>query len=104
MAFGIRLSSLIPGPFHRTACDLPSSTRANNERETETENMSNQEPTREAAPGLHCSVWYLCCGMWDLQLRHGGSSSESKDRIQPPALGARNLIQWTAGKSLQCLS
>ena len=31
-----------------------------------------------------CGIFDLCCGMQDLQLRHGGSSSLARDGTQAP--------------------
>ena len=68
-----------------------------------------------AALGLSCGMWDLPCGMWDLPCgmwdlfffllvaacvllscnMHAGSSSQTRDRTGPPALGARSLTHWT---------
>ena len=52
---------------------------------------------------MYLAVPGLSCGMWDLQpsLRYVGSSSLTRDRTQPPALGVHSLSHWTIGKSQQ---
>ena len=41
-------------------------------------------------------MWvHLCCGMWNLELQHVGSSSPTGIEPRPPALGAWSLSHWT---------
>lgn len=66
MAFGIRLSSLIPGPFHRTACDLPSSWKPNN-RERDRDREYEQSGARGKLRLVFIAVrdtFVVACGIF----------------------------------------
>ena len=59
-----------------------------------------------AAPGLSCSTWDLCCGMFSRSMQtlscsmHVGSSLPTKNRTRVPCIGSAVLPTGPTGKSL----